>query len=578
MGILALLVLGFFFVKQDFSKATDTLYLNGKIITMDNQQAVAQAMLVSKGIIKEIGTEEALAKFNNGKIKTIDLEGAIILPGFIDVHTHAALSALLETMIDLSGFKHQTNHEVWNHLGKEAQKKAAGEWIIGKGIDPILIPDLKVPDRKFLDSIAADKPMVLFAQSLHSYWLNSIALETIGITKATPDPSKESYYAKDENGELTGLIVEQAAFLPVFTYLKKEVFKLPVLVNAIHQTLKNYAANGNTTIVSTGLTIEDQNGLRLFQHLSDEKSGFVNQLLAKLSLFPQRSPLPRHFIYLRHDTPQLMPAHPGPENDFYDIIGIKHWYDGSPYIGSMYLSAPYDSSKLTREDLHIPEGHKGKALITKDSLVQFIKSYHTKGWQIAIHTQGDAAIQEVVEAFEIANQDTDFSKSRHRLEHCLLLPETSIPKMKALNLTPSFHINHLYYYGEALNESILGNERTESILPIAKTMDSKIKFTLHADQPMFDSRPFRLIQTAVERKTRSGQEIGNEQKITVQQAIKALTIDAAWQINKEDKLGSLAKGKYADFILLDKNPFECPVVELENIKIVKTYINGNEVQ
>ncbi len=566
------------YIMQDFDKAPPTVYTNAQIFTMEENAPKAEVMWVENGIIRAIGSNEILNQIPKSGARQVDMQGAIVLPGFIDVHTHAALSALLEGMVDLSGFRHKNNQEVWAYLKEEVAKKKVGEWVICKGIDPILIPDLKTPTKQFLDEIAPQNPVVVFAQSLHSYWLNSSAFAKVGIHSNTPDPSNFSYYERDSLGNLTGLIAEQAAFLPVFEKLKEDLYSPSALSGAIAKTMKDYALKGNTTIVSTGLTINDAKGLMLFQHLSEGSPTLLNKLLEKLGYLPRRSPNPRHFVYIRHDMSHLMPKERKNSDDFYDIIGIKHWYDGSPYIGSMYLKEAYQSTPLTVEGLHIPEGHRGKALIEQDSLYQFIRNYHEKGWQVAVHTQGDAAIEEVLEVFEKVNKEVEIGSQRHRLEHCLLFPESHIQQMKALNITPSFHINHLYYYGNALQSDLLGGARAEAILPVGSVQKEGVKYSLHADQPMFDSRPFRLIQTAVERKTRQDTILGQHQALALMDAFKAVTVHAAWQIHREDEIGSLEEGKYADFIVVDKNPFEVPVSKLEEIQVLKTFVNGNEVR
>ena len=149
---------------------------------------------------------------------------------------------------------------------------------------------------------------------------------------------------------------------------------------------------------------------------------------------------------------------------------------------------------------------------------------------------------------------------------------------KQLNLTPSFHVKQLYYYGEALFSDILGEERTNKLLPINSAINNDVIISLHSDQPMFESQPFRLMQTAVERKTNAGRIIGENEKIELIEAIKALTINAAWQINMENKIGSLEKGKYADFIILNQNPFNIAIEKLHQIKCTEVYINGNKVE
>lgn len=571
LGLVALLV------QPDFEKTSPTLYHNANILTVDDIMPTADAMLVIDGVIEQIGPEGEIETSGIDKLIKKDMGGATIMPGFIDVHTHFALSMFLSAMHDLSGFKHATNREVWGHLAQIAAAADPGEWIVCKGLDPILVPDLVVPSRQFLDSIAPDQAVVIFSQSLHSYWANSLAFEKVGITTSTPDPSELSYYEKDEAGHFTGLIVEQEAFRPFAEKLTQEVLTPKVLGRAARDVMDKYAQNGNTTIVSTGLTINDSKPLILLKHLSAEFPSFVGKLLANLGQLPSRKPTPRHFLYMRHDRSALLPEQKGERDDFYDILGIKHWYDGSPYIGSMYMDSSYLNTNLSTDVLHIPAGSKGSALLDKAALQSFIQQYHEAGWQIAIHTQGDAAIKEVISAYEELSQTLDFSQSRHRLEHCLLLPPNELLRVKALNLFPSYHINHIYYYGDALASGLLGEERTQQILPLKSSLQSGVISTLHADQPMFESRPFRLIQTAVERKTKNGKTIGLEEGIDVLEAIKCLTIYAAQQIHKEDKLGTLTKGKYADFIVLDRNPLTIPVKDIDQVQCRQTFIHGNKV-
>jgi len=480
-------------------------------------------------------------------------------------------------MVDLSGFKHSSNAEVWAYFAQAVKDTPKGEWIICKGIDPVLVGDLVPPTLAFLDEMAPENPVLIFSQSLHSYWANSLAFAKVGITAETPAPSKHSYYEK-EQGVLTGLIVEQEAIKPFLDIIKKQTLTPTAMVANARKVMDAYAHFGNTTIVSAGLTITDKKPLLLTKHLSDKKNSLLGGLLQKLGKLPTRKPTPRHFIYMRYDRMDLISDTKPLANDFYGIIGTKHWYDGAPYIGSMYLNEPYLESNLSVNKLHIPKGHRGEALVKKEEFKDFIRKSHRRGLQIAVHTQGDAASKEVLDAFESLAGELDFSHSKHRLEHCLLLPQKELDRMKALNITPSFHVNHIYYYGDALKSGLVGEERAKMILPIGSAYRKGIKFSLHADQPMFDSNPFKLIQTAVERKTKSGDVIGEDQRISVLQAIKALTIDAAWQIDMDDRIGSLKKGKYADFIVLDQDPFKIPVSELGRVKCLKTYVDGELVE
>jgi len=576
--ILILAIIGYTYIAKDFEKTSGTIYSNATIITLDEKLPYAQAMFVENGIIKALGTNNEISTLKTNTINLVDLNGATILPGFIDSHTHVALSAFLESMVDLSGFTHKTNGDVWNHLEEKIKDEKEGEWIVCKGLDPILTKDLITPNIAFLDAISPDNPLVIISQSLHTYWANSKAFDLANITKNSQNPSNSSYYEKDTNGNLTGLIAEQEAFAPFLEQLKNGPLSSNNLINATSKVLKKYAKNGNTTIVSAGLSINDAKPLRLYEHLSANNPTFVNQLLATFGMLPQRTQNPRHFIYIRYDKAFLLPKENNNENDFYNILGVKHWYDGSPYTGSMFIEEPYINSELSQTGLHIPENYNGRPLIEKKDLIKFIKGYHEKGWQIAIHTQGDIAIKNVLKAFSDVNKTLDITTGRHRLEHCLLLSDSSIDTMKTLNISPSFHINHLYYYGKDLKENILGEERTNKMLPLQSTQNKGIQYSLHADQPMFESNPLRLIQTAVERQTKESDTLGFGQRITTINAIKAMTINAAWQIHMEDKIGSLKEGKYADFVILNKNPLQTSISQIQDIKILKTVVNGNTIE
>ncbi len=572
--MLVIILLLFTLADRDFAPSKDRIYTNAQILTMEDERPLEQAMLVRQGKIAALGSTEEILKFHTDETEVIDLQGSVILPGFIDSHTHVALSSFFNNMVDLSGFTHNSNKEVWTHFSEYVRSRKPGELIVGKGIDSILVKDLKLPDIQFLDEISPDNPVILISQSMHTYWANTSAFKAVGITRDTKAPSKSSYYGKDEEGDLTGIFFEQEAFLPFMAYLKKEVLTSEVMIGSTVQTMKDYAKNGNTTVVSTGLMINDKKPLRLYEHLASEHSSLFNNLLAVAGILPEREQNPRHFIYIRFDRLFLLPEKKK-EDDFFNILGVKHWYDGSPYTGSMYLQEPYKNSELSQKDLQLAEDHRGKALVSFKDMEQFIKEHHINGWQIAIHAQGDQANNEVLDVFQ--QTGIDFSGSRHRLEHCVLLEKSSMGKLKQMNIFPNFHINHLLYYGDALKEDLLGKERGEQILAIASAKKAGLKYAMHADQPMFESKPFRLIQTAVERKTSGNNTIAENEKITRLDALKAMTINAAYSINMENKIGSLKAGKYADFIIVDQNPLEIPVAEIENIKILQTVINGNEV-
>jgi predicted amidohydrolase YtcJ len=408
---------------------------------------------------------------------------------------------------------------------------------------------------------------------MHSFWGNTLAFKEADINHETPNPNESSFFGRDSSGNLNGYISEQAAFQP----FKETVIKAlgnDILKEKCVKVLNGYAAHGNTSITSMGITTDDPNVIRLYEHLSSETSSFFNWVLEKFGLLPKRKPTVRNFVFVRDDADHLLPESSNNGDDFFKMMGVKFWYDGSPYTGSMYLNEPFKSSAVNQEKIHVPSGYSGKALWNKDEIANRIQRYDSAGWQVAIHTQGDKAISETLDAFE----KSGISKySRHRLEHCLLPEKEAIQRMAELGVSPSFHINHLWYYGEALENHIIGQERTGRILPLKAAENNSLIFSLHADQPMFESDPLSLLHTAVNRKTRDGQIVGKTNKISVEQGLRSLTINAAWQIKMENKIGSIKPGKYADFVIIDQNPMMVDPEKIKDIHVLQTIVNGNTV-
>ena len=572
VAIVALLLISFA-LEPSFTPNGSLYIYNGTVITLENEQPEANAVFVDEGKIVAVGSDPELRLHLKETTQIIDLKGATLLPGFIDPHTHPVASSFLHGMIDLSGFTHDSQKEIWNHLESKINNYSPGEWILCKGFDVVLVEDLVPPHITYLDSISPNNPLLILSLSGHSYWGNSLAFSAAGINKSSPNPSGSSYYGRDAGGTLNGYISEQAAFQPfrntVINTIGSDVLKEKCVI-----VLDEYAANGNTSITSMGITAYDPDVIRLYQHLSSEQTSLLNKVLQRLGLLPRRKPTVRNFVFVRDDADHLLPFSPNNGDDFFKMSGVKFWYDGSPYTGSMYLNEPFKSSSVNQEKIHVPLGHSGKALWKNDEISNRIKQYDSVGWQVAVHTQGDRAISETLDAFEKSGIPKN---SRHRLEHCLLPSKKAIQRMVKLGVSPSFHINHLWYYGEALEDHIIGQERTDEILPLKSAENNSLIFSIHADQPMFESNPLSLLHTAVNRKTRYGNLFGKSNKIGVEQGLKSLTINAAWQIKMENKIGSIKPGKYADFVILDQNPMMVDPEKIKDIHVLQTIVNGNIV-
>jgi predicted amidohydrolase YtcJ len=530
--------------------APDVIFLGGPVLTVNAGDDVVQALAVRDGVITTVGTEEAVLAAKGPRTDVVDLQGRTLMPGFVGAHEHPAITAVFNGAIDLSGFNYHTNAEVWQALRKEIAKVPKGQWVYAGGLDAILTPDLRIPHRKELDALAPDHPLVLVSQTLHSFWANTRAFEAAGIYRDTQDPGAGSYYARDADGELTGFVVETRAAAPLLKDLKKpwEIYGRYVRV------LNDLLANGFTTVASAGYN--------------------VPPILARIAASRNLKPRIRQFFYLIEDELQYLPASPDNGDAFFGVLGIKLWHDGSPYTGSMYTTHPYLDSPLGRT-LGIQGGSHGSAMIEEDALVERIRRYTAKGWQVAIHSQGDASNRAVLSAIEKAGV-LHGPKPVLRLEHGVFLAPDSVGKLAPLGVSPSFHIHHIRYYGEALANSIMGMAAAQQMLPIRSAFALGVRPSLHADSPMFPAHGFALMQTAISRVTGKGLLLNAAQGISVQQALQAMTINGAYQLRLQDKTGSLEPGKWADLQVVDRNPYATPVKELDRIKTLAVYVGGKQ--
>lgn len=566
---------GYLFLK-DNAYDSDILFYGGTVLTMNDKRPSAEAVLVRGGKIVEVGKREDLLKHATPDTEQRDLKGQTLMPGFFDAHGHVDVATVFYSMVDVSGFSHRTPESVWDEIRTDAGSKPDGEWIWCYGYDPILTPGLRISSVAFLDSLAHGHPLVIISSTLHFYYANTLAFEAMGITETTPAGNASSYYEKDANGKLTGLIVEQEAFEPFRKKLQEKL--LDSFASDLQKQMGTYASRGITSMVTMGLTTANPNILLLFRHLSGEHATFVSNVLELIGKLPARQVPLRHFVYLRDRDESLLPPSPREAGDnFFRIIGIKTWYDGSPYVGSMYLSEPYIRSNYTQQDLHLESTHRGSSLLSPAELGAVLAKYQSKGWPVAVHAQGDQAIREVVTAFADQAAKRAQPVLRNRIEHCLLLPVEEVSRIAATpGLSVSFHINHILYYGDFLRSDILG-KRTDIILPVRTVSDSGVVFSLHADNPMFEANPISLVRTAVVRSTECGNMIGREQRIQLYDALKAVTIHAAWQVGMEDELGTIEPGKYADLVILSTNPYTVPPKEVSTIEVRETIVAGNTI-
>lgn len=531
----------------------DIILKGGSVLTMEDAAPVADAVAVKGERILAVGDHDEILALRGPDTEIIDLGEKTLLPGLIEPHTHPDLCGQCYSWVDVSGFTHKSVEGVENALAQAIEDASPGEWIFAFGLDPMLTEGIGVWGRDRLDKMAPENPVAVMIQSMHTLFVNSAALRAAGVDESTPDPPGGGRFGRDSSGRLNGKIEEASASL---LFLRFHDYSRESVRRGIWEQFGRYARAGLTTVGMPGIFVPPAM-LEIFEELS------------------KREDLPvRVIAYLRHHQIDHVSWKPGDGDDRFRVQGVKLWYDGSPYSGTMLLDEPYHESRLCCCTLGIPAGTTGHANFDPRELRELILRLHQEGWQVLTHAQGDRGTREILDLYEEALEAHDRDDHRWRLEHCALISERDLERAAKLGVTPSFHINHVYYYGPELRDDILGPERAAKLMPVQTALRAGHRVSLHADSPMYPPEPFRLMRTAATRKTRQGDALAAPEAITTLEALRAITIDAAWQLFCEERVGSIAPGKLADFSIVDRNPLEVEPERLDEIVACETWLGG----
>ena len=516
----------------------DTVFVNGDVVTMDARGTVAEAVRVGEnGRILAAGKRDA-AMVKDAVV--VDLHGRTMLPGFYAAHDHFPSwgSRRLDSA-DLNSppiGSVTTMAQLQDALRERAKKLPPGAWLVGHGYDDTLLAEMRHPNRADLDAVSTTQPIWIVHTSGHLGVANSLALKMAGITRDTPNP-KGGIIQKDASGEPSGVFEECGGLVGQLIPAPDEAQRL----EAIKVCNAHYLSKGVTTAVIAGTT------LQAVEDLEKAREAGALVLRTKIMLAENR----------------LLPASPRD-----GLTAVKMGQDGSIQGYTGYLSAPYSVQRAGQTEYR---GFPRRPLV---ELIELVKKYHRNGYQIAIHANGDAAVDDVLTAFESAQRDFPRSDARFRIEHSQTAREDQLDRMKTLGVTPSFFVGHVFYWGDRHRDIFLGPERAARISPLASAQKRGIRFTIHDDTPVTPVNPLMLVWDAVNRQTRSGATLGPEQRIAVIDALRAVTSDAAWQNFEEKDKGSIEAGKLADFVILDRNPLTVPAMEIRNISIRETIIGG----
>jgi len=530
------------------------VYINGYVLTMDSENTIAEAIAVERDKIIAAGSNEEIKKYITDSSIVVDLKGKTILPGFVDAHSHFPGAGLYALGADLNSPPIGPVKDVAGAI--EALKKVAstidkGDWIIGFGYDDTILKEKRHLTRHDLDKASTDHPICAMHISGHFAVANTLALEKAGIDSSSLNPQGGVIHKDPDTDEPTGLL-EESAREPL--YKMAIDFSLLDQLKIMKMAVKEYAKSGVTTA---------QNGL------ADKMMMNGLSMASKFGLIPLRQIIWPDLemgekILNKELSPEKM------NSDIYHVGALKLIADGSIQGYTGYLSKPY----------HVPyrgdAAYRGYPIYKKEKLAEIVTKFHSKGFQIAIHGNGDAAIDDIIYAIEKAQKANPRKDHRHIIIHSQMAREDQLDKMKELGITPSFFSAHTYYWGDRHFNIFMGPERARRMSPAKSALKKKIPFTIHLDTPVVPMSPLLAIWSTVNRISSGGKAIGPEQRISVMQAIRATTIDAAWQVFQEDNRGSIEKGKFADLVILSANPLKEPS-KIKDIRVEETIVGGKTV-
>ncbi|UKD57138.1 amidohydrolase [Amycolatopsis sp. FU40] len=532
--------------------APDLVVLGGTVLTLDRGGTRASALAARDGRITEVGDDRSIAALAGPETTVLDLAGRTVVPGFVESHNHPSFFGMaLAAPVDAGSPPNDRISDIADRVRQAARDFGPGEWIKGFRYDDTLLADNRHPTRHDLDPASPRNPVLLTHVTGHFSVANSAALRAVGITAATPDPPGGAI-ARDERGEPTGLLIETAAFLVNSAMPAQGPDELAA---ALQLADAEYLRNGVTSVHDTGIgLIGGEQELAAYRMLTR-----AGKLRTRIHGYLFHTLLPG----LAEGAPEA----PDPSSpDGFTMNGIKIVADGSIQGRTGCLAEGYTCDP----------GEHGMMLLEPEDLSRRIAALDAAGWQVAVHGNGDAAIDAIIDGYARLGAPEGTGR-RHRIEHCQTAREDQLDRMAENGIAASFFIKHVYYWGDRHRDVFLGPERARRISPLASARSRGIHFGLHSDTPVTPVPPLEGIWCAVARQTSSGQLLGPEQAIDVEAALRGYTIDAAYLAGEEESKGSLEVGKLADLIVLSEDPTTVDPSRIRDLTVDATVIGGQLV-
>ena len=538
------------------STAATTVYINGDILTMNDTQPVAEALAVHQGKILAVG-QRAMVESVSGKDAVLkDLNGHTLLPGFIDSHGHisAVMSFMaFENIASPPVGQVDSIADIQLLLSAKAAEVPAGEWIMAAGYDDSLLAEQRHPTKFDLNAVSTEHPIMAWHVSGHLMVCNSPCLELAGYTPDRDDPEGGVIRRVEGSSEPNGILEESAVYRIYFDLLP--IHDVTTRLGLLQEAQDYFARFGVTTVQDGAATLTDLETLRT----AAGRDGLMLDVVAY--------PFYRYAEALDGQFPFSQSY-----NNRFRVGGLKLGLDGSPQGKTAWLTEPYHVPPQGRD-----ADYAGYAIMKDGVLNDYVSDMYERNIPVIAHANGDAAMDQLIRAVSNANELHGRADRRTVIIHAQTARDDQIDAFKAEGMLPSYFATHTYFWGDWHRDSVLGAERGSRISPLASTLARGVPYTIHNDTPVVPPDMMRLVWAAVTRTTRSGETLGEGQKISVEDALKAITINGAYQYFEEASKGSLEPGKLADLVILSDNPINADPVEIRNIKVIETIKEGQTI-
>jgi len=529
----------------------DLVLLNAGVFTVDARDSVSEALAVKAGRFVFVGANHDAEALVGPSTKVVDAGGKTVLPGFIDAHCHLlSLTGKQLLQVDCSAGTVKSVDDIVRALKRQADKTAKGKWILGVRYDDTKLAERRHPTRWDLDRASTEHPIHLRHVSGHLGVVNTAALATAGITKKSSDPEGGSF-DRDSSGEPTGVCREEADFI-FLPGIGGEDSLIPPLtkqqeLKALELACKQYNSLG---ITSVGDALVTPSEIETYQSALESGSLTVRVYMMVLD---------SHLSQLRQ-----LRLRTGFGNDWLKLGPIKSFVDGAIAGRTAWLSEPYEGRP---DDFGIPTK-------TAAEIEQIVGEAHRAGFQVAVHANGDRAIQMVLDAYQKALREQPRADHRHRIAHCTVVNPEILERIKSLGIVVLPFSTYIYEHGEKMNEY---GKRISMMFAHRSFLDHGIAVGGSSDNPCATQNPLLAIRTMVTRLSAGGEVLGPEQRVSVREAIRIYTMGSAFAAFEENNKGSIEPGKLADFVVLSDDPAAVAPEEIHEIVVEKTYVDGKVV-